>query len=289
MPDFATDPSAEITPLTLLEMQAGFACDELVLGRLNWILRDLYSRSFPPASGGGGSPSPDKGMYVYANRTALHTNDAIKVTTDGGLTAALPSPWQLYVCNVTGPNTTSEPTFELNGLPPKLLRKADGGILPVPYYERGTHLSLRYDVSADEYRIMFMSPIQPTQRVSVGTFLQTNVATNQFEGSISPDIVLDPTRVMFLHKVTTLQQEGGVTYKIPQIVDEARQLRTVTNQQVAPGTWAEGDTLVVRYLASGNFELAGIIRGAVSSLSDDPYAERMAFYTMRNTQTEAAI
>lgn len=225
------------------------------------------------------------GRYVYANRTGGATPDEMIVTTSGGVPVSAYNVLDLYVFNVTGPNTVTGPTLSINGLTAKPIRKADGTLLAIGEYVAGTHLAVRYQADTDDFRTIFMSPLPTVTTGAVATFTQSNTSQSAFVGSISPDPISDPFAMLFVHRITIAHSEGGVSYHIPEFLDEPRQLRTVVGDQVSPGTWQVGDTVLFRYIAAGNYELIGVFPAAQTA--DDAVASSQQFYARANSSIYA--
>lgn len=227
------------------------------------------------------------GRYVYTLRTVASTNDALDVTTEGGVPVNAYRAFDLYVVNVTGPNTTATPTFSIDGLPAKTMRTARGNVLPIPFYDDGTHLAMRYDVGADEFRILFSSPGAMDEGAAFLTFTPSSDHAYQFEGDVSPTPLEDPTKIIFAHRVSQVHtvDGAGVYYRIPQFVDELRMLKHPNGAEVFTYAWEANDTLLVRPTVDSNYELIAVLSGAVGGRVETD--DRRSFYTMRTNQIAA--
>lgn len=82
MANFATEPTAQVTPMTVAEMALGLTCGELSIGQLNWLFSELFGQSFE-LLGCDGNPLPSNAQVV----TCSELTDAIAaIPTDNYLT-----------------------------------------------------------------------------------------------------------------------------------------------------------------------------------------------------------
>lgn len=112
----------------------------------------------------------------YLFRTGASTANAIVANPSTVAISALTGD-ELFVFDADLANTTTTPTLNISGLGAKLIRRQDGSAVAANEWLPGTHLLLKYRVSADEFRIVFNSePSLPTR--SRLTALESAVGTS---------------------------------------------------------------------------------------------------------------
>lgn len=95
MTDFATAPGAPLTSMTLAQMAAGFACGNLDIDKLNWVLQQLFAARASYVSCAGapivdGAAIPtcvEMDAAVLANRVFINPGTSPLVVTGDGLAA----------------------------------------------------------------------------------------------------------------------------------------------------------------------------------------------------------
>lgn len=110
-------------------------------------------------------------------------------------------------------------------------------------------------------------PALPRATPGFVTLTQSNASGNLLQFANPGLFVGEPQLLM--HKVAHAQAEGGVTVEIAgSNTGDARQLRTPDGlSQIAPGTWAVGDTIFFRYNSvTGMFNLVLVARAESAAI-----------------------